>query len=539
MLCVRGGRQNQPADRRSEEEDQQSLTSSSFSSAHHTPLLRPVAPIGGSRWFTRGWTLQELLAPSLVRFYDSDWTLVGDRTALLHDISPATGFSSDVLLGHVPLHQVGIATRMSWASKRNTTRLEDEAYCLLGLFDINMPLLYDEGSKAFNRLQEEILKVSSDQTIFAWNGPERQLLAPSPANFADSATLVPRGRPSPGHRHEMITRGCHISLRFVGVLADYRTNPAILDCVDLKAPTAHVCICLSLVGKVEHGDVQVLEPDSHILKYTVAEALYASHPSRYNRSMKEKVLLLRSVQGRAAASSTIVKLAMAGGLEGGPMRLFPNDGWDQETKCTNVRVDTESDHQAILGESKLIWLGPSTERMVLKQRRLVPFVKTSSGFIIAFSIVRSRHSEEKYITIACRRCNYDDAPDEVENLSAKLVDYIYYRRRREWHVDRGCSAKYVFERHFDQQRLEPDQTVHFRWRGITISFIGEPIGMVRDGVMVVVHCQESVKANMRRAEDSLKERGHWAHGGSPSSSSSSSTDRRSTWKRCCGCCEAS
>jgi len=57
---------------------------------------------------------------------------------------------------------------MYWASKRETTRKEDEAYCLLGLFGVNMPLLYGEGSKAFFRLQQEIIKTADDQSILAW-----------------------------------------------------------------------------------------------------------------------------------------------------------------------------------------------------------------------------------------------------------------------------------------------------------------------------------------------------------------------------------
>ncbi|KAI0868684.1 heterokaryon incompatibility protein-domain-containing protein [Hypoxylon argillaceum] len=81
--------------------------------ANHTKLK-------SSRWFTRGWTLQELIAPQIV-----------------------------------------------WASKRKATRIEDEAYCLLGLFGVSMPLIYGEGSKAFRRLQEEIMKQSDDETIFA------------------------------------------------------------------------------------------------------------------------------------------------------------------------------------------------------------------------------------------------------------------------------------------------------------------------------------------------------------------------------------
>ena len=91
---------------------------------------------------------------------------------------------------------VSIAQRMSWASHRSTTRIEDEAYCLLGLFGINMPLIYGEGRRAFLRLQEEILQRSSDQSIFAWRlFPKTMpnpyaILAPSPQHFQHSGTIV-------------------------------------------------------------------------------------------------------------------------------------------------------------------------------------------------------------------------------------------------------------------------------------------------------------------------------------------------------------
>jgi hypothetical protein len=109
-------------------------------------------------------------------------------------------------------YHASIAQRMSWAANRTTTRIEDEAYCLMGLFGINMPLLYGEGRKAFVRLQEEVIKRSRDQSIFAWRAPSEfvysrflksqqlkpivveaatlfGLLAPSPKWFAASGNI--------------------------------------------------------------------------------------------------------------------------------------------------------------------------------------------------------------------------------------------------------------------------------------------------------------------------------------------------------------
>jgi len=82
---------------------------------------------------------------------------------------------------------------MSWLSARNTTHVEDLAYCMLGIFDLNIPLLYGEGPKAFLRLREEITRVSNDSIIFCWSWiPEyvlenwTSMLAPLPRLFQDA-----------------------------------------------------------------------------------------------------------------------------------------------------------------------------------------------------------------------------------------------------------------------------------------------------------------------------------------------------------------
>jgi len=119
-------------------------------------------------WFRRGWTLQELLAPELMYFYDTDWALIGEKAKLHTTLSKTTGIDAAVLRGTKKLSECSIAERMSWASNRETKRIEDIAYCLLGIFDVNMPLLYGERGKAFLRLQEEIIRQSTDESIFAW-----------------------------------------------------------------------------------------------------------------------------------------------------------------------------------------------------------------------------------------------------------------------------------------------------------------------------------------------------------------------------------
>ncbi|PIL28688.1 hypothetical protein GSI_08732 [Ganoderma sinense ZZ0214-1] len=121
-----------------------------------------------SRWFTRGWTLQELIAPVDVVFLAEDWTAIGSKESLAEPITEITNIDYNALLHIEPLDQFSVAQRLSWAARRETTRVEDQAYSLLGIFDINMPTLYGEGEGAFRRLQEEIMRRTPDQSLFAW-----------------------------------------------------------------------------------------------------------------------------------------------------------------------------------------------------------------------------------------------------------------------------------------------------------------------------------------------------------------------------------
>lgn len=150
----------------------------------------PSVDFQGSVWFTRGWTLQELLAPAKVIFFDRRWKELGDKRSLSHACSAATGIRPQMMsLDTGTLRsRTSVAMKMSWISRRHTSRAEDMAYCLLGLFGINMPLLYGEGERAFMRLQLEIIRHHGDDSVFAWttDNPSGSygLLARSPRDFA-------------------------------------------------------------------------------------------------------------------------------------------------------------------------------------------------------------------------------------------------------------------------------------------------------------------------------------------------------------------
>ena len=145
---------------------------------------------GWPEWFTRGWTLQEMIAPRDVQFFNKNWHPISDKRALAFTLQTITGVPQHILKEGLSSNRPCIAQIMSWAANRTTTRVEDRAYSLMGLLDVNMPMLYGEGRKAFHRLQLEIIRTSNDQSIFAWGYNERKvrtgsILADNPSFFRD------------------------------------------------------------------------------------------------------------------------------------------------------------------------------------------------------------------------------------------------------------------------------------------------------------------------------------------------------------------
>ena len=190
-----------------------------------------------SRWFTRGWTLQELLAPDSLELYDRHWRCLGTKLTLGAEISAKTGIELRALEGW-PLAGFCAANKMCWISRRQTTRPEDIAYCLLGIFGVNMPLLYGEGSKAFVRLQETIMRQSQDHSLFAWSSepspdhdvpgtPAFGLLAPHHRCFHSGNNVLPL--------HNSTRKPCEITdigIRLTLPVLTLETNvmAAAIDC---------------------------------------------------------------------------------------------------------------------------------------------------------------------------------------------------------------------------------------------------------------------------------------------------------------------
>lgn len=188
-----------------------------------------------SKWFSRGWTLQELLAPSQVEFLSKEWESMGTKLDLKEEINQITGIPIEALHGE-SFDQYSVAEKMSWAARRQTKRVEDRSYCLMGLFGVNMPLLYGEKDKAFLRLQEEIMKISDDQSLFAWADPqlpsERHvgLLASGPEMFKSSKDIYSMGVWHNGDAFSSSNKGIGLRLFLIPHLKSEKIYRASLEC---------------------------------------------------------------------------------------------------------------------------------------------------------------------------------------------------------------------------------------------------------------------------------------------------------------------
>ncbi|OBT66315.1 hypothetical protein VE03_04333 [Pseudogymnoascus sp. 23342-1-I1] len=234
--------------------------------------MKEDSAFSNSRWFTRGWTLQELIAPPVVRFYDASWRFIGKKSEHHDDdpftdkISRITRIKLDALRFSYIAKRCAVAEKMSWAAGRETTRPEDIAYSLLGIFGLNMSMtaVYGEGGRAFRRLQEEIMKTSNDESVFSWGFTQsiktdnvNSLFAASPADFA---TL--------GRRQRLAVSGfkpCHFSLTKIGLHIEMRicslaivdgTALGLLNCTLHEGSLARPSnsIALPLISSKRHKD---------------------------------------------------------------------------------------------------------------------------------------------------------------------------------------------------------------------------------------------------------------------------------------------
>ncbi|OGM48982.1 hypothetical protein ABOM_003095 [Aspergillus bombycis] len=227
-----------------------------------------------SKWFTRGWTLQELLASSKIIFFSHEWVKIGMKSTLTATLSRITNIDEEVIENPTLLDSVSVAKRMSWAAHRKTTRPEDAAYCLMGIFSVNMPMVYGEGEKrAFIRLQEKIMKQYDDRSIFAWYDPaaspdtQHGLLATSPAQFAFSHNIVAYNPWESCAPFSMTNRGLHIDLPIVVWDQATDTYLASLDCVVEAEDNPYSGFVSIVLKRVSSMDDQYVRTSINQLKY--------------------------------------------------------------------------------------------------------------------------------------------------------------------------------------------------------------------------------------------------------------------------------
>jgi hypothetical protein len=183
--------------------------------------------------------LQELLAPASAVFLNKYWDEIGTKSSLAKELSSITKIPTRVLLREEG-EDFSVAQVMSWAANRKTTRLEDIGYCLLGIFGVNMPMIYGEGEKAFLRLQQEIIKGSADQSLFAWtrktsygeqfrHQKHQGAFARSPADFVGCGNVV---QTDYGQNPEftLTNKGLCIEVELVPSIASHALFTAYLNC---------------------------------------------------------------------------------------------------------------------------------------------------------------------------------------------------------------------------------------------------------------------------------------------------------------------
>ncbi|KAI0508751.1 HET-domain-containing protein [Xylaria bambusicola] len=290
----------------------------------HTSDRTWKAEFQSSRWFTRGWTLQELIAPKSLKFYSRSWSYIGTKVELAVAITEKTAIPQGVIISG-DCSNSSVAQRMSWAAGRQTSRREDEAYCLMGIFDVNMPMLYGEGRRAFLRLQEEILTKSDDLSIFSWVSPRmvfssyRGLLAREVSEFAECSDIG-WVRGTNNDPYQITNKGIHNSLPLTAREGRPGEFIALLRGV-YKKPDMKIGIFLQSVGKEQYGRIesdQLALPQFHLPE---------EKTSLIKLFVRQNVVMEDASHNRVAGVSLI--------FDGSVMELLkppPTASWNEEAK---------------------------------------------------------------------------------------------------------------------------------------------------------------------------------------------------------------
>jgi hypothetical protein len=285
------------------------------------------------RWFTRGWTLQELIASKNVEFYDEEWYIRGDKVSLRRQIWLVTGIEEPVLDNSDRISTVPVARRMSWAAKRQTTRVEDLSYCLFGIFDVHLPLIYGEGMKAFLRLQEAIGLENNDLSLFSWRsklGEDpglRGIFALHPSEFESCGKLQRAANSTnPSPVFWFTNKGFHITTRLRKSDGEYLMD---LQCSHGRArggpsrDRIFIRLLKTADGFVRHESNKVDNPTDSGLTPEVSVYI----PRKVTPAESQKLKLERSRTFKAMFENNS-DLLLNCNFIGRPDHL-----WDQSTNC--------------------------------------------------------------------------------------------------------------------------------------------------------------------------------------------------------------
>ena len=333
------------------------------------------------KWFTRGWTLQELLASVEIAFFDAVWKFRGFKRQFCDLISTITQIDRPHLLEKGIRQNAAVAVKMSWASRRKTTRVEDMAYCLLGIFDINMPLLYGEGTKSFRRLQEEIVKRTNDLTLFAWKASGREpfekhqsVLAPSPVMFDSYDSFGP---PTLEFEFSVTNNG-------IQVKAPLYALPA--------ADVPHYRLFVGLAGRPAYLILQKCGPNSYIRDNSIHGGVYIPESrlemqterlemqaQSYDRIQAGSIYLATyltwrfAIMGDNRLHSNCLRIELASGLK--VFQATPPSHWDPAHSLFLSGLDSCS---LLIGSSSLPYGSTQVVILNLKSHHFVYVLPASS-----------------------------------------------------------------------------------------------------------------------------------------------------------------
>ncbi|KAK4452740.1 hypothetical protein QBC34DRAFT_492244 [Podospora aff. communis PSN243] len=394
-------------------------------------------------WLRRGWTLQELIAPRFVEFYDQEWNMRTTKSGSTRAISAASGVDLEVLQNSEHLPRITVARRMSWASTRKTTRIEDQAYCLMGIFGIHMPMIYGEGKKAFIRLQEEITKQSCDLSLFAWteviplpgddlddddfasggaNEQYRGLFARSPREFHDCGDIYSRNTGGLLDREFTVTnKGLRIKTALVR--SERFSKDGILNLGIRKAGNPAFAMSSGWIGvalgKTPLGFVRshpcaiyIADDDDRVVygKETIHVRKDITHAEQVHLSSRFRGAIILRYDGRG----TVCK----------PIHLMPRDLWD------SVR---------------LLFLNQNRGIMTL----------------IRFQVVCSHTAKEFRVVVGCSTIGEPMCRvwPEKHPLFAKVVQYMEQRKEVFDYVSVDYLRSYFFQ---SGQHNEAKSSTEFR-----------------------------------------------------------------------------